>query len=363
VNKDNVLLEKRIQKTAPVLPLEAFTGSQPPDKTEFIKNIYFPNWSNKPDELPPVTSLAHTPILTYQNMTAVIANPGSGKSSIMEAIMSAYLNPEADNLGFEVDNSCKGIIYIDNERTNTDVWNSFSRMCRRAGIAEGAEVNNVVIAGMRSIPRLKERIEAIEYLLDNNPCSLLLIDGAGDLVYDTNDLEQAIECRIWLRAITVKYNLSVIVTLHPNPGTNKPRGHQGSEICREAECVLLVKPYEGDVKLITSDFENGKNRNNPKLTTAFVWSDTNMMFITADYEDAQASKQEVKDKAKRNQAELLAKKLLPAPTSLTYTELSEAIADANSLSLATANRRVKEWATWKIITKHVDDRYRLNIKN
>lgn len=358
------------KKTAPVLKVEQFTGDDlaiagdKPTDIGLLKNIYFPDWTNRPTELPPVVSLAHTPILTHQNMTAVIANPGSGKSSIMEALMSAYLNAESDNLGFEVDGSCNGIIYIDNERTNTDVWNSFSRMCRRAGINEGTAVSNVVIAGMRSIPRLKERIEAIEYLLDNNPCSLLLIDGAGDLVYDTNDLEQAIECRIWLRAITVKYNLSVIVTLHPNPNTSKPRGHQGSEICREAECVLLVKPYEGDIKLITSDFENGKNRNNPKLTTAFVWSDTNMMFITADYEDVQASKQDVKDKAKRNQAELLAKKLLPPPTtSLTYTELSEAIADANSLSLATANRRVKEWTAWGIVKKHGDDRYRLNINN
>lgn len=340
--------------------LPSFTGEQPPP--ECLQNIYFPDWNNRPPELPPVVSLGGTAILTHQNMAAIIANPGSGKSSLMEAAMSAYLNPDADNLGFEVDNDCEGVIYIDNERTNTDVWNSFSRMCRRAGIMEGQDAKNVTIAGMRSIPRLNERVAAIEHLLDTKPCSLLLIDGAGDLVYDTNDLSQAIECRIWLRSITVKYNLSVIVTLHPNPGTNKPRGHQGSEVCREAECVLLVKPYEGDIKLITSDFENGKNRNNPKLTTAFVWSDIHMMFISADYEDARASKQEIKDSTKRNQNELLAKKLLPPPTSMTYTQLGEAIASATSKSIPTANRIIKDWKAWGIVVAHGDGLLRLNIK-
>ncbi|MCW3118662.1 MAG: hypothetical protein JWM28_2744 [Chitinophagaceae bacterium] len=330
---------------------------------EKYKNIYFPDWDNKPPPVPDVLRLGETPILGNQNISALIANPGNGKSSIIEAIAANKLNPTCDSIGFSVDSSCDGIIIVDNERTNADVWNGRYRMCRRAGIPEGGEVYNVTIAGMRSVARLPERIRAIENLLEQYPCSLLLIDGAGDLVTDTNDLGQAIECRIWLREITVKFNTSIFLTLHPNPNSNKPRGHQGSEICREAECVLLVKPGENDSKIITSDFEQGKNRNNPKLTTAFKWSDEHKMFLSVDYEEMIIDKKAAQESAKRTEAESLAKRVLPPPAALKNTELVSVIMQVTDCSIATADRKIKELRGWNIITKHDDNRYRLNINS
>lgn len=250
-----------------------------------LENVFVPNWNNKPEELPPALSLNGVSILTSQNLTAVIAPPGAGKSSLSEAACAWHLNFQADALGFEGDENFKGVIYCDFERTNTDVWNSFNRMAKRAGIPFGQEPSKVTIVGMRSIPRLTERMQAIEYFLDNNPCSLLLLDGAGDLVTDTNDLAQAIDCRIWLRELTVKYKLSIFTTLHPNPGSDKPRGHIGSEICREAECVFLAKKMDGDIHILTTSFEHGKNRNSSDLTAAYKWNDNAMMFLTATVPD------------------------------------------------------------------------------
>ena len=246
-----------------------------------LENVFIPNWNNKPEELPPALSLNGVSILTNGNVTAVVAAPGAGKSSLSEAAAAWHLNFTADTLGFEGDENFEGVIYCDFERTNTDVWNSFNRMARRAGIPFGTEPEKVILVGMRSIPRLAERMQAIEYFLENNPCSLLLLDGAGDLVTDTNDLLQAIDCRIWLRELTVKYKVSIFTTVHPNPGSDKPRGHIGSEVCREAECVFLAKKIDGDIHILTTNFEHGKNRNGSDLTTAYQWSDQEMMFISA----------------------------------------------------------------------------------
>jgi hypothetical protein len=246
------------------------------------EKVFIPNWNNRPEDLPAVLMLDGTSILTHQNIAAVIADPGMGKSSLCEAICAVHLNHNIDALGFRGDADYKGIVYADFERTNLDVWNSFNRMARRAQIPQGCEINNIVIAGMRSVPRLAERMAAIEALLNTNPCSLLLLDGAGDLVTDTNDINQAVECRIWLRELTVKFNLSIFTTIHPNPGTDKPRGHIGSEVVREAECVILAKRTDYDVNLLTTDFAHGKNRNNRKFTTAYCWNDSEKMFTTAD---------------------------------------------------------------------------------
>ena len=243
---------------------------------------YIPNWNNKPPEYPPVLSLNGTGVLTYQNMSAIIAAQGMGKSSLCEAIIASFLNPECDALGWQVDPSITGVIYIDFERTNTDVWNSFYRTAKRARLPHGTDMSNVLLVGMRSIPRLEERKAAIIEFLELNPwCKLLVMDGAGDLITDSNDLPQAIECRIWIRELTVKYQLSIFTTIHPNPGTLKPRGHIGSEITREAEGVMAIQKKD-DLKIIFSDFEHGKNRNNAPVWGAYAWSDAEMMHVSHD---------------------------------------------------------------------------------
>lgn len=324
-----------------------------------IQNVFIPSWYNKPEDVKPVLKLLDTPILTHQNTSMVIALPGLGKSSICESICASFLNPNVDCLGFAVDPDCQGVIYIDNERTNADVWNSFKRMCKRANIVDGAAVNNVVIAGLRSVPRLSERLATIEALLQANKCSLLLIDGLGDLVGDSNDNLEAIECRIWLREVTVKYNVSILVTIHPNPNSNKPRGHIGSEGHREAECVLLAKIAEGETRILTTDFEHGKNRNSSHVTAAFRWSDDHKMFISADPDQLSTTKPT--NGRKRMQAENLMLKVLAPPSAKTHTELIEAIMDVENVTESTAKRRIKDMVDYELIKNHSDALYRANI--
>lgn len=321
--------------------------------------VFLPNWKNKPKEQPAVLTLNGVPILSHQNTAAVIAAPGYGKSSICEASAASYVNPYADCLGLQANKECEGVIVIDFERTNIDVWNSFYRASKRAGAYYGQEINNVVFAGMRSIPRLQERLEAIESLLMNNPCSFLILDGAGDMVTDTNDLPQAIECRIFLRELTVKYNLSILTTLHPNPGSFKPRGHIGSEILREAECVLVVKNIEGDCKLLTTDFDHGKNRNSSRASAAYKWNEEKKMFLSVDIDEVRASKQDARDEVKMEWTKNQAKKVLPPPTSLKNNDLIAAIMKTVMKSESTAKRLVRDMVGWGFIEKGEDLYYRL----
>lgn len=349
-----------VKKPAPVLDLNQFTEereiesevTQSEDaRYRLDYSIFIPNWTNKPQERPAVLTLGGVSVLTYQNISAIIAAPGMGKSSICEAIPASLINPHSDSLGFKVSEDCAGVIYVDNERTQHDVWNSFSRMCMRADINYGDAVDKVTIAGLRSISRLGERLEAIEYLVQNNPCSLLLLDGAGDLVTETNDSGQARDCTIFLRRLTVNYNLSILTTLHPNPGSLKPRGHIGSEILRESECVMLAKKHQGESRIITTDFEAGKNRNNLKVTAAYGWSDEHRMFLSLDIDEVARRKIASSDVAKRYQAELLAESVLPPPLSLPHTKLLQKIQKQESISESTAKIRVKNMTEFKLIGK------------
>jgi hypothetical protein len=119
----------------------------------------------------------------------------------------------------------------------------------------------------------------IENLIIELKPELLLLDGIGDLVDDTNSLPEAIQCKVWARRMTSKYKLSIITTLHPNKGTNTPRGHIGSEMLRECENILLIKVNEDGSRTITTDFDHGKSRNSGHAESSFTWNAEVKMFI------------------------------------------------------------------------------------
>jgi RecA-family ATPase len=293
--KQPTTLRDRAQTTTAT----AIKVDKPRAKTEYIKDedeieqevhdakkerkAFIPTWNNQPEEKEPLVYCGNTSILTHQNLSVIIASPGSGKSSLCESICACVLNGDIDALGFKVSATIGKVLYIDNERTDTDVWNSFKRMNQRAKLKQGENQDKVLIAGLRMVARLEDRKSEIEQLIQEHKPDLILLDGAGDLVNDTNSLEEAVNCRVWLRELTSKYKLSILTTLHPNKGTMNPRGHIGSEIIREAEGVIGVIPGANDTRTITTDFPHGKNRNNKKEDLAhYVWSNEVSMFVSAD---------------------------------------------------------------------------------
>jgi hypothetical protein len=290
-----------------------------------VKNekIFIPTWNNKPEEKPPILFINEIGIVTYQNMSCIIAAPGVGKSSICESICAAVIGTkDIDTLGFSVSDEVKGVLYIDNERTKTDVWNSFYRMHKRARTNEESTIENTIdIVGLRDVARLEERKEEIENLIKKGAYQLIIIDGAGDLVNDTNSLSESIECRIWFRELTSKYNVSILTTLHPNKGSITPRGHIGSEIVREAESVIGVM-NEGDVRTMTTDFTHGKSRNAAHVSSSFVWSDSVSMFVQCDKPDKRKVKTlEPQELLSIEEINLMLKKVLGSDK-LSYADFS-----------------------------------------
>lgn len=358
--------DKVNKKTVPNFDLAQFTGEYVDNKEEAIppspglKNIYIPKWDNKPEPVPPIVSLLGTGILTHKNISTLIAKPGTGKSSIGEAVAASQLNPAGDNLGFSIAPESKGILFVDFERTDIDVWNSFYRICRRAGVSTGNDPDRFQIAGMRYVFDLKERMQYIEHLLSEFPCSLLILDGAGDLVRDPNDLQQAIDARTWMRDCINKYEISIFTTIHPNPNSNKPRGHLGSELLRESESIFLASPHpmNPNARIITSDFDFGKNRNNDKLTAGYMWSDNAKMFISCDLEETNNEVNRQKDAANLRKLQDLTDRVLPHLKSLSYTELYSKIMEEEGIKTDAAKKKVSAMKSAGLIDNSTDGLYR-----
>ena len=315
--------------------------------------FFIPDWNNKPPHKEPALKLNDVNVLSYQNISCIIASPGAGKSSTMESIVSSVINKESDNLGFST--TVNSVLYIDFERTETDVWNSFYRTMQRAKVQQGTNIENVKIVSFRNISTAQKRKKKIEEILELKGYEILLLDGIGDLVNDTNSLYEAIECKNWVRYITSTYNTSIFTTLHPNKGTATPRGHIGSEILREAENVLLIEINKDKSRTITTDFANGKSRNGDHANSSFVWSDEFRMFVGTEFI---ASKRELKQtpQEKFEHQEFINLVSITNPQKLTATETFDKIKNyLNSifLDIKTDNVTLKEFLKFLVDNQYL----------
>lgn len=285
------------------------------------KRIFIPDAKNKPPTSKTVISFSGSKFLTTGNLSSIISRAGVGKSSILEALISNYLNPECDGLGFSVNLSGyrKKILLIDGERTVSDTWNSWERIMKRAN-KELEENVPLIVANFKSIG-VEKRIQYVTDILNkNNDIGLVILDGGGDFIVDTNSIAATTEFKDWI--YTFNPQISTLVTIHTNPDTNKPRGTVGSELWRISEGVVLARKISDNdtVREITTDFDYGKVRNDLDTKNHYYeWCEDEEMFVSANYE-----KQKGQTKAQSGKHLEFVLKVFENKDRLTFTEIKEA---------------------------------------
>lgn len=260
----------------------------PPDK-----RVFYPDWTNQPPVQETVITANSKRVLTVGNLLAFCSKAGVGKSSLCEAITASLINPHCDSLGFSValKEYRRKVLYLDTERTIQDTWNAWERTYRRAGMKAPNIDKRVLFANLKAVS-IPDRKKYVEQILNKNPdIGLIIFDGAGDFIRDTNSIAESCDFIDWIN--TFNPNISLVFSLHTNPRDDKPRGHIGSELCRRAESVFLVRKLDDGVREITTTFEYGKVRNdNDVISSYYRYSDNVQMFITTDYTPPKVISQE-----------------------------------------------------------------------
>jgi len=100
-----------------------------------------PTLQNKPEPIPPTVTLGGIRIASRGNMSAIIANPGAGKSSICSAIIAKRINPECDGLGIQVYTD-RLVAYVDTEQSWDDHYTLWGMNRHRAGLSEDEEMDH-----------------------------------------------------------------------------------------------------------------------------------------------------------------------------------------------------------------------------
>jgi hypothetical protein len=258
------------------------------------ETILQPAW--EPDDDHPVSQpeptlrLNNVRIGSPGNITGIIANPGSGKSQSCEAMGAAFLNPqdpEVDTLGFSLSPTIKSFYYLDTEQSIGDSDYGYRRCLRRARVSRRPE--NFYWKSITTFDNFDDKRNFVYNEMETLKPSLMIIDGIGDLIPDTNNIEDSNSVILGITSRAKRYGINVVCTIHGNPkasqngasSNEKARGHIGSELQRKAESMIMIQRDEGDIRKLTTNFANGKNRSDSdNINLEFAWNSDKMMFTT-----------------------------------------------------------------------------------
>jgi hypothetical protein len=234
----------------------------------------------RPDMPPPplrsIYSLTGIPICTPGNLAAITASIKTGKTAVLGAMAAAAMSHEqgADLLGFSSSNP-KGLalLWFDSEQSPDDFWHCVHRAILRARLTNApAWLHPYCLTGLACHVACECMMEALHVAVKEHAgIHSMLLDGAADFIDDVNDPRQSNVFVANLHALALEHECSIIGVIHFNPGSDRARGHLGSQLERKAETNLRLDKTNG-VTTIWSD----KQRRTmiPKNSgPRFAWSD------------------------------------------------------------------------------------------
>jgi len=330
------------------VPLDAEIGRTEPqsDIAEILKQRRF-QAAIQPPSLRPIYSLDGQAIATPGNLATITAGVKAGKTSVIGAMMASAMaeSTDVDLLGFSSSNpNFYALLHFDSEQSPDDHWHQIARALRRARLPQPPPwLYSYCLTGL--LPRLAwECVREATQQAAELHCGThsLLIDGAADLVTDVNDAAESNDFVATLQGMA-KHDCPIIGVIHFNPGTEKVRGHLGSQLERKAETNLRLDKLH-NVTTIWSDKQ--RRAPIPKSTgPCFRWSDEAEMHVSEESRQAHVEQEE------KEHLTLLAEEIFGEHISMRHSELVTTIIAKQKTGKRTAERRVSRMSELKIITK------------
>ena len=311
----------------------------------------------EPPPLTPVFSLAGVPVSTPANLTAITSAVKTGKSAVIGAMAAAAM-PHADGvdlLGFKSSNLAHAaLVWFDSEQSPDDFWHCVFRAVKRAGLHKPPPwLHAYSLAGLghaRAWEAVQAGIQAAGDLHDG--LHSILIDGFADMLADVNDPAESNDFVAALHDLAIQNYCPIIGVIHFNPGSEKSRGHLGSQIERKAETNLALEKDSDETTVIYST----KNRRAgiPKNQgPRFAFSVDAGMHVTVE------SRQSAKDAERRETLLALAQDVFSDRPAMRYSDLKTTVMTVTRCKERMAERKISEMRRFTVIKATIAGLYEI----
>jgi hypothetical protein len=201
----------------------------------------------------PIITLGDIPVIYPNTISMVQGKTGTHKSHIAQNIVSAVIAKESNGektMGFKCPApSDLVVVYIDTERNYREQFPiALQSILTNAGLRVDANPQNFVYFSFVDIPR-NRRLAALDMKLKQlreffgDKHLLVVLDVITDFVASFNDEKESMKLIDILNVMCNRDRASVIGVIHENPGlgSDKARGHLGTELANKATTVLQTK--------------------------------------------------------------------------------------------------------------------------
>lgn len=309
----------------------------------------------------PVVKIAGETISTRGNITVGSGESKGGKSALFSIIIAgaASATGEIDGLeGLEVTPNVerKAVIHFDTEQAKHKHKRNLLSIQKRAGLTELPDFLLSYNIRQLEINSYKETAQEICEGANEkfNGIHSIFIDGGADFVHDVNDPIESNAIVKFFEELAIQFDCPVFIIIHTNPGSNKERGHLGSQLQRKAESVINIKS-EGDISFIEPKFlrEAGKG-NIPHLQ--FTYDREKGYHVSAG-----VKKPDEAQKQEQRKAFLisLANKVFGGQKSFKYGEAIKVMKEESGKSEAPVKGFIRDMKELGLIEKGSDEYYRL----
>lgn len=164
-------------------------------------------------------------------ITAVCGKAKQGKTQFLNVIAATLISGRA--FGNMRPLTAPGaLLWIDTEQNRWEIQNNSKRLLRAASLDEKTDTRKIglTILSLRELGPV-ERCDVIEKALDTFAPNVVIIDGLRDMLNNFNDETESNKViQMLMTATTKNEDLTIIGVLHYNDGTDKMRGHLGTEL-------------------------------------------------------------------------------------------------------------------------------------
>lgn len=311
----------------------------------------FDETKEPPDDVP-LFKLKDTIIATRGNIVTITAQLKAGKSAgvgAMQAATMVSLDSDFDCLGFSSSNpEGHKVIHFDSEQSRRDHWKCSMRTLRRAGLQTRPPwFKSYLLAGLG----YKRAWDCVLEAVKDGPIHSIFLDGIADFVPSVND-EEACNARVAeLQSLAGELDCAIICVIHFNPGSDKSRGHLGSEIERKAESNLRLDK-DNQVTVMWSEKQRGAPIFKDK-GPSFQWSDDKQMHVSC------GSAGSIKDEEERDELLHELGKVFSTRPGMSYSDMLDGLEKVCKKKRTTVYKKAKRAISLGLLS-HVANVYSLN---
>jgi hypothetical protein len=210
----------------------------------------------------PILKQGDNAVIFPHTINVIQGQAGVHKSRLAETICSAFIKvPNCNNelLGFKKynDNNCYTVVYVDTERNLTEqLPYALQSIQMKAGHNMDTHPANFEYISLLQINRV-DRFKALNEYLDyikvsvKNPM-IIVLDVSTDCIEDFNKTDKSMELIDLMNIAINEHDVSFLCLVHENPGSEKARGHFGTELMNKASTVMQVS-FEKDAEQNQTD--------------------------------------------------------------------------------------------------------------